>query len=86
MPSGGGIHRISSLFQLQTHGRFIKRDFKFRIESLCQVDQPPTHNPMDRRDRTVLDDRHKRLTLGIIELGSLAGRLAIHQPIRPTTI
>ena len=41
---------------------------------------------MDRRDRTALDDRHKRLALGIIELGPLAGRLAINQPIRPASI
>ena len=67
---------IAELLQLPTHGRFIKRDFEFRIKSPCQVDQPPTHNPMDR---TALDNRHKRLTLGIIELGSPDGRLAIHR-------
>jgi hypothetical protein len=54
------------------------------MEPLYQVDQSPAHNPMDRRDRTALDDRYKRLTLGIIELGPLARRLAINQRIRAT--
>ena len=41
---------------------------------------------MDRRDRTALNDRYKRLTLGIIELGQLARRLTINQRIRATGI
>ena len=75
---------IAELLQLPAHGRFIKRDRKFLIEPLYQVDQSPAHNPMDRRDRAALDDCHKRLALGIIELGLLAGRLAINQRIRAT--
>ena len=41
---------------------------------------------MDRWDGTAFDDRHKRLALGIIEPGPLAGHLAINQPIRPAGI
>ena len=37
---------------------------------------------MDRWDGTAFDDRHKRLALGIIEPGPIAGHLAINQPIR----
>ena len=77
---------IAELLQFPTHGRFIKRDRKFLMEPLYQVDQSPAHNPMDCRDRTALDVSHKRLTLGIIELGPLAGRLAINQRIRATGI
>ena len=47
---------ITVLVQHPTHGRFVKRDCKFLIEPLCQVDQPPAHNPMDLWDRTALDD------------------------------
>ena len=41
---------------------------------------------MDRRDRTALDVSHKRLALGIIELGLLTGCLAINQRLRATGI
>jgi len=41
---------------------------------------------MDRRDRTALDVSHKRLALGIIELGPRAGHLTINQRIRPAGI
>ncbi len=37
---------------------------------------------MDRRDRTALDVFHKRLALGIIEPGPLAGRVAADQVSR----
>jgi len=68
------------------HGRFVKRDRKFLVEPLYQADQSPAPNPVDRRDRTALDVSRKRLTLGIIELGPLARRLAINQRIRATGI
>ena len=41
---------------------------------------------MDRRDRTGFDDRCKRLALGIMKLGLLAGPFAINQRIRPAGI
>ena len=56
------------------------------MKTLCQIAQAPTHDPMERRGSTVLHDRRKRLTLGIDELGSLTGRLAIDQPIRAAGI
>ena len=49
---------IAELLQLPPHGRFVKRDRKFLIEPLYQVDQSLAHNPMDLWDRTALDDCH----------------------------
>jgi hypothetical protein len=69
-----------------TNGRFIKRDRKFRVEPLCQVSQPPAHNPIDRWDRTALDDRQKGLVLGIIKLSRLTRCLAITERIWATGI
>jgi hypothetical protein len=53
------------------------------MEPLDQVDQPPTDNPVDRRDRTALDNLHKRLALRIVEQRRFARSLAVEQPIRP---
>ena len=77
---------IAKFSEFPAHGRFVKRDRKFRMKPLCQIAQSPTHNPMDRRSRTALHDLHKRLALGIVEFGPLAGGLPINQPIRASGI
>ena len=77
---------IAELPEFPAHGRFIKRDCKFRMKPLCQVAGPPSHHAMDRRRRPALHDRRKRLTLIIIEFGLPAGRLAIDQPVRTAGI
>ncbi len=51
------------------------------MEPPGQIDQPPTHNSMDRRDRAALDDLHQRPAPGVIQQGTLAGRLAVKQTI-----
>ena len=80
------LTQLSFFSSRPTNGRFIKRDGKFRVEPLCQVSYPPAHNPIDRWDRTALDDRQKGLALGIIELGPVTGCLVIHKRIWATGI
>ena len=77
---------IAELLQLARHGGLIERDRKFVVEPLDQVDQPPAHNSMDRRDRPALDDLHKRLALGIAEDRRLAWSLAVKQAIGATAV
>jgi hypothetical protein len=40
---------------------------------LCQIDQPPAHHAMDRRNRPTLNHPGDGLALDIVELGRLAG-------------
>ena len=53
---------------------------------LRQVDQPPAHDPMDRRDRAALDDAGEFLALGAVELGRPSWCLAIDETVRPPGI
>jgi hypothetical protein len=66
---------VAQLLQFAPHGGLIERDRKLVMDPLHQIDQPPAHHAMDRRDRTSLDSLHKRPALGIIEPGLGAGSL-----------
>ena len=48
-----------------------------------QVLPAPTHDTVDRRNRSALNKPSERLSLPVIELGRLACRLAVNQTIRP---
>ena len=71
----------AQLLQLAPHGRLIKRDRKFVVQPLDQIDQPPANNAVDRRDWAAFNNRGKRLALGIIKQRLSAQRLAIEQMI-----
>jgi len=73
---------VAQFPQLASHGRYVERYSKLLLEPLDQVDQPPANNTVDCRNRTLLDDLHKRPALGIIEDRGLAGSLAVKRPIR----
>ena len=56
------------------------------MKPLDQIDHPPTHHPVDRRDRSTLDDLHQRPALGIVEDRGLAWSLPVKQAIGSTGI
>ena len=56
---------------------FGDRDAKLLVDPLRKIDQPPTHDTVDRRDRAALDHLHNRLALYIIEPRGLAWRFAV---------
>ena len=58
------------------------RDAELFPEPLDEVDQAPAHHAMDRRDRALVDPGHQGRAMRIGELGRLAGRLAVDQPVR----
>src|SRR6266850_642751 len=58
---------------------FGDRDVELLVDPLRQIDQPPAHYTVDRRDRAALDHPHNRLALHIIELRGLAWRFAVKQ-------
>ncbi len=50
-------------------------------DPLREIDQPPAHHAVNRRDRATLDHSGDRLALAIIELAGLAWRLAVQQTV-----
>src|SRR5262245_17908430 len=62
------------------------RDAEFLKYPLCQIDQPPAHHAVDRRDRTTFDHAGKCSAVAVVELGWLPRRLAVQQTIRPSCV
>jgi hypothetical protein len=61
-------------------------DLVFLPEPLAEIDDPPADHLMHRRDRTVLDHRHKCGAMLVIQPRWLAGRLAVDQSIGTTGV
>ena len=61
-------------------------DAELFVYPLRQVDQTPAHHAVDRRDWSALDHLGDCLALAIIELGGLAWRLSVQQPVRAVRI
>jgi hypothetical protein len=68
--------------QLARQGLLGDRDAELFPDPLDEVDQPPAHHAVDRRDRARIDPGHQGRAMRIGELGRLAGRLAVDQPVR----
>ena len=47
---------VAERLEFPAHRRFAQRDGEFLPDPLHQIDQPPAHHPVDRRDRPALDD------------------------------
>ena len=62
------------------------RDAEFLEYPLRQVDQPPAHHAVDRRDRTTFDYPGERLALAGVELGWLPRRLAVQETVGPSRV
>ena len=72
--------------QFAAQDLFADREAVFIEHPLRQIDQPPAHDPMDRRVRTGLDHGDERAPLLVIELRGMPGRLAVDEAIRPPPI
>src|SRR5882672_11094102 len=72
--------------QLPAQGLLGDGDAELLEDPLPQIDQPPAHHAVDRRDRSALDHPRDSLALGIIELRGLARRFAVKQPVRTACI
>src|SRR5262245_2246604 len=62
------------------------RDAEFLKYPLRQIDQPPAHHAVDRRDRTTFDHAGKCSTLTVVELGWLPRRLAVQGTMSPACV
>ena len=61
-------------------------DAELFVYPLRQIDQPPAHHTVNRRDRAALDHLGNCLALAIIEFGRLAWRLSVQQPVRAVRV
>src|SRR6202165_200474 len=59
------------------------RNAEFLEDPLRQVDQPPAHHAVNRRDRAALDDLQQRLPVRLGEQRPCARALSIPQPPPP---
>src|SRR5580704_9568502 len=57
-------------------------DAEFFENPLAKIDDPPAHDPMNRRDRAALDDRGERRPMRVVKPGWLSWRLAVDQALR----
>ena len=58
-------------------------DAELLEDPLRQIDQPPAHHAMDRRDRARIDPGHQGRAMRVGELGRLAGGLRLINPSGP---
>lgn len=78
----GGELAIARGAELAAQRLLADRDRKLVPDPLRQVDQPPPHDAMRRRDRSGLDDAQERMALLRAEQCLGARRLAVDQTIR----
>ena len=72
--------------QLPAQRLFGDRDAEFLEDPLYQIDQPPAHHAVHRRDRATLDHTGDGLALHGIELGWVTRRLAIQETVRAARV
>jgi hypothetical protein len=82
MARPGGEPSEAHPAQLAAQGLLGDGDLELVPHPLRQIDQPPAHHPVHRRDRSALDDPRQRLALRLIQLRRLPRRLAVDQPVR----
>src|SRR6478735_1108179 len=71
---------------LTAQGLLGDRDPELLPEPLDQIDQTPTHHPVHRRDRAIIDARHQGRSMRVGEPRGLARRLAVDQTHRAMSI
>jgi hypothetical protein len=62
-------------------------DAEFLENPLPKIDDPPTHDPMNRRDRPALDERRERRAMRLVESrGRCPGALRSIRPSGPCAL
>ena len=61
-------------------------DPEFLEYPLAEIDDPPLHDPVNRRDRAALEDRRQRRAMRLVQPRRLSGRLAVDQAVRPLRV
>ena len=82
----GGELAIPHIAQLTAHRLLGDGDTELFENPLAKIDDPPAHDPMDRRRWASFDNRDQRRPMLIFEQGRLARRLAVHETVGTTGV
>jgi len=69
------------LAQFPAQGLRGQSDAEFRENPLAQIDEPPAHHAVKRRDWTLVDHLGERRAVGVFELRRLAQRLLVDEAV-----
>ena len=72
---------VAHFAQLAAHRLLGDADAKLLEHPLAKIDDPPTHDAMDRRRRTFLDHARERGAMLVLEPRRLAGSLAVDEAV-----
>ena len=61
-------------------------DAEFLENPLAEIDDPPAHDPVNRRDRAALDDRGERGAMRVVQPRRLSGGLRSIKPSGPCAL
>jgi hypothetical protein len=61
-------------------------DAEFLVNPLAEIDDPPSHDAMNSRDRAALDDCDQGGAMAVVQPRLLSRRLAIDQAVRPVSV
>jgi hypothetical protein len=67
--------------QLPAQGLLAQRDAKLLEDPLHEIDQPPAHDAMNRRDRPAFDDAPQGIAMRLLELRWPSRDLAVDEPL-----
>ena len=73
MTRAGGQLAVAHGTQFPAQGLLGDANPEFLPHPLTQIDQPPTHDAINRRDRAAFDHRLQRRAMGVVQLRRLAG-------------
>ena len=72
--------------QFPPNGRLVQRDAEFLEDPTHEVLAPPAHHAVDRRDRSAINHFGQSPALCHVQLRLIAGRLAVDQSARSTSV
>jgi hypothetical protein len=82
MAGAGRELAITHLAQRAAESLLGDGDTKFLENPLAEINNPPAHHPMDRRNRPALEDCGQRRVMSVVQPQRLSRSFAIDQPFR----
>jgi hypothetical protein len=61
-------------------------DLEFIENPLAGINDPPSHDPVNHRDRPALEDRRQRRAMRLVQPRRLSARFAVDEAVRPLRI
>ncbi len=86
MVGAGRELAITHLAQRAAESLLGDGDTKFLENALAEINNPPAHHPMDRRNRPALEDCGQRRAMPVVQPRRLSRSFAIDQPFGPSAL